>query len=119
YSQVARELDRKGINVLAQLVACDPERPAHLSLSCNPDVTLDLLPLLQARRAAGEPILCIAQPHCDLPYLAGDAELPRQAFDLLIDAAERSTLFSLPSQPVSIQDQAIGLYASCLVRDGG
>jgi acyl-CoA hydrolase len=119
YSQVARDLQRKGINVIAQLVALDPQRPGYLSLSCNPDITLDLLPGLDQRRRAGEPILCIAQPHADLPYMGGDAELPAQTFDLLLEPVERSTLFSMPNLPVNPQDHAIGLHVSSLVRDGG
>ncbi|SDJ42105.1 acetyl-CoA hydrolase/transferase C-terminal domain-containing protein [Pseudomonas indica] len=119
YSQVARGLDLKGINVIAQLVARSPHRPGWLSLSCNPDITLDLLPRLAARRAAGEPILCVAQAHAELPYMPGDAELAEEEFDFVIEPVERSTLFSTPNMPVSLQDHAIGLHASTLVRDGG
>lgn len=119
YSHVARDLQRKGINVIAQLVALDPRRPGHVSLSCNPDITLDLLPGLRERRHAGETILCIAQPHAELPYMGGDAELPVGDFDLLLEPVERHTLFSTPNLPVSLQDHAIGLHVSALVRDGG
>ena len=119
YSQVARDLQRKGINVIAQLVAVDPHRPGLLSLSCNPDITLDLLPGLEARRRSGETVLCIAQAHADLPYMAGAAEVPEAAFDLLIEPVERHRLFSMPNLPVSLQDHAIGLHVSALVRDGG
>ncbi|MEK1906376.1 MAG: acetyl-CoA hydrolase/transferase C-terminal domain-containing protein [Pseudomonas sp.] len=119
YSQVARDLERKGVNLIAQLVAVDAERPDHLSLSCNPDITLDLMALLQARRDAGEPILYLAQAHRDLPYMGGAAEIERNQFDLLLERPERTTLFSTPNMPVSLQDHAIGLHASTLVRDGG
>jgi acyl-CoA hydrolase len=119
YSQVTRDLDAKGINLIAQLVASDPQRPGYFSLSCNPDITLDLLPRLERRRAAGETILCLAQVHEDLPYMPGPAEVPRECFDLLLQEPERSTLFSTPNLPVSLQDQCIGLQASSLVRDGG
>ncbi|PAU61400.1 acetyl-CoA hydrolase [Pseudomonas sp. PIC25] len=119
YSQVARGLDLKGINVIAQLVARSPHRPGWFSLSCNPDITLDLLPRLAARRAAGEPVLCVAQAHAELPYMPGDAELAEEEFDLVIEPVECSTLFSTPNMPVSLQDHAIGLHASTLVRDGG
>lgn len=119
YSQVARDLNRKGINVVAQLLATDIHRPEHVSLSCNTDITLDLLPLLQARKQAGEIILCVGQLHADLPYMPGDAERLRDDFDLLVEAGEPSTLFSTPNMPVGVADHAIGLYASTLVRDGG
>lgn len=119
YSHVARDLNDKGLNVLAQLVACDPQRPQHFSLSCNPDITLDLLPLLAKRRAAGERIVCLAQVHEALPYMAGAAEVARERFDVQVRDVERSTLFSTPNMPVALQDHCIGLHASSLVRDGG
>ncbi|SEQ10130.1 Acetyl-CoA hydrolase/transferase C-terminal domain-containing protein [Pseudomonas cuatrocienegasensis] len=119
YSHAARDLNAKGLNVIAQLVAVDTERPQHLSLSCNPDITLDLLPLLDARRAAGEAIFTIAQVHEALPYMAGDAELPRERFDVMLREPDGSRLFSTPNMPVNLQDHCIGLHASTLVRDGG
>lgn len=120
YSHVARDLDAKGINAVAQLVARDPARPGRLSLACNPDITLDLLPMLRRRRAAGERILCIGVVHRDLPYMPGDAEVDEDIFDLLVEQpADTSTLFSTPYMPVGWQDHCIGLHASALVRDGG
>lgn len=119
YSHVARDLNAKGLNLVAQLVAADPTQPEHFSLSCNPDVTLDLLPLLQQRRAAGETVLSVAQIHSDLPYMAGDAQVSRDTFDIHIVEDERTTLFSTPNMPVTLQDHCIGLLASTLVRDGG
>ncbi|UCJ18403.1 acetyl-CoA hydrolase [Pseudomonas sp. MM211] len=119
YSHAARDINAKGVNVVAQLVAEDASRPGHFSLSCNPDITLDLLPLLQARRERGETILCLAQVHEQLPYMPGDAELPRETFDLQLQESEASTLFSTPNMPVTVQDHCIGLHASSLVRDGG
>lgn len=119
YSHVARDLNDKGLNLIAHLVAQDPQRPEHFSLSCNPDITLDLLPLLERRRAAGETILCLAQVHRALPYMAGDVEVPRATFELQLLEEDRSTLFSTPNMPVTLQDHCIGLHASALVRDGG
>lgn len=119
YSHVARDLNDKGLNLLAQLVAVDAQHPQHFSLSCNPDITLDLLPLLATRRAAGATILCLAQVHSALPYMAGAAQVPRETFDLQLLEEERSTLFSTPNMPVAVQDHCIGLHASTLVRDGG
>lgn len=119
YSHAARDINSKGLNLVAQLVAQDPQRPNHLSLSCNPDITLDLLPMIERRRAAGETILLLGQVHAELPYMPGSAELPRQDFDLLIDTVEQRRLFSTPNMPVTTQDHFIGLHASTLVRDGG
>ncbi|MEO9245993.1 acetyl-CoA hydrolase/transferase C-terminal domain-containing protein [Pseudomonas inefficax] len=119
YSHAARDINAKGLNLIAQLVAATPERPVQLSLACNPDITLDLLPMIAKRRAAGETIVMLGQVHAELPYMPGDAELPIDTFDLLIDAAEQRRLFSTPNMPVNTQDHCIGLHASSLVRDGG
>ena len=119
YSHAARDINANGLNLVAQLVAHDPARPDSLSLSCNPDITLDLLPMLETRRAQGEHILLLGHVHADLPYMPGDAEVSVDTFDLLIEHEERSTLFSTPNMPVGLQDHFIGLYASTLVRDGG
>ncbi|CAM3148652.1 acetyl-CoA hydrolase/transferase C-terminal domain-containing protein [Pseudomonas plecoglossicida] len=119
YSHAARDINAKGLNLVAQLVAATPERPVHLSLACNPDITLDLQPMIAKRRAAGETILMLGQVHADLPYMPGDAQVPIDAFDLLIDQVEQRRLFSTPNIPVTTQDHCIGLHASTLVRDGG
>ena len=119
YSHAARDINANGLNLLAQLVARDPQDARRLSLSCNPDVTLDLLPMIARRRAAGETVLILGHVHSDLPYMPGDSVLDIEDFDLLIDDDERTTLFSTPNMPVSLQDHFIGLHASTLVRDGG
>ncbi len=119
YSHAARDINAAGLNLVAQLVAHDPQQPERLSLSCNPDITLDLLPMIAKRRAAGETILMLGQVHSELPYMPGSSEVERDAFDLLIDEQEHSTLFSTPNMPVGCQDHFIGLHASTLVRDGG
>ena len=119
YSHAARDINAAGLNLVAQLLARDPQHPDRLSLSCNPDITLDMLPMIAKRRAAGETILILGQVHSDLPYMPGDAEFDAADLDLLIDEEEHSTLFSTPNMPVGIQDHCIGLYASTLVRDGG
>ena len=119
YSHAARDINANGLNLVAQLIARDPQDASRLSLSCNPDITLDLLPMIAKRRAAGETILMLGHVHCDLPFMPGDAEMNAEDFDLLIDEEERTTLFSTPNMPVSLQDHFIGLHASTLVRDGG
>ena len=119
YSHAARDINASGLNLVAQLVARHPEDAARLSLSCNPDITLDLLPMIAKRRAAGETILILGQVHGDLPYMPGDSELSIDDFDLLIDEDEHTMLFSTSSMPVNLQDHMIGLHASTLIRDGG
>src|SRR5471030_19502 len=119
YSHAARDINAAGLNLVAQLVASHAGHPDRLSLSCNPDITLDLFPMIAKRRAAGETVLIVGQVHNDLPYMPGDAEIGIDTFDLLIDEKDNTTLFSTPNMPVGFQDHFIGLHASALVRDGG
>ena len=119
YSHAARDINAAGLNLVAQLLASSSEHPDRLSLSCNPDITLDLLPMIAKRRVAGETILLVGQVHTELPYMPGDAEVDIDTFDLLVDEKDSSTLFSTPNMPVGLQDHFIGLHASVLVRDGG
>ncbi|MBV4461308.1 acetyl-CoA hydrolase [Pseudomonas sp. COR58] len=119
YSHAARDINAAGLNLVAQLLASSAVHPDRLSLSCNPDITLDLLPMIAKRRAAGETILLVGQVHTELPYMPGDAEVDIDTFDLLVDEKDSSTLFSTPNMPVGFQDHFIGLHASALVRDGG
>lgn len=121
YTHVARDLNNHGVNVVAQLVASRGEgAEQRLSLSSNPEVSLDLYPLLRERRDQGETIIAVAQIHEDMPYMVNDAEVSPDWFDLVIDdPSTHTTLFGTPSMPVSLQDHFVGLHASTLVRDGG
>lgn len=107
-----------GVNVIAQLVA-PPETPdgVTLSLSCNPDLTLDLL----AARAAGKADFIMAgEIHPDLPFMGREAEISVSEIDFLLDAPDRRyPLFAPPREPVSLTDYAIGLHAARLIPDGG
>ncbi|MEQ8205009.1 MAG: hypothetical protein RIA65_02450, partial [Woeseia sp.] len=61
YSQVVGELLALGVNVIAQLVAVDGDERERYSLSSNPEITLDLLPVFRARQQAGEKVAMIGQ----------------------------------------------------------
>jgi acyl-CoA hydrolase len=113
YTHVARELLALGVNVILHLVA---RRGDKLSLSCNPDVTLDAL---DAFAAAGQnrPLMVCAV-HPNLPFLGNDAEVDLNFADLLLEASPH-VLFALPREPVAPHEFAIGLHASALVKDGG
>lgn len=118
YTHVARDLAVQDINLLVQLVA-RREGPdgVHYSLSCNPDLTLDLMRLLDA---AGQPRpLCVAVVHPDLPYLSGRAEVGADFFEVELCPPTSPVLFALPRQPVNLAEYALGLHASAMVRDGG
>lgn len=113
YTHVARDMAARGINLLVQMVAARPDRPDRFSLSCNPDVTLDLL-----QRVARETLVILGQTNDDLPWMDGDAEVPADLFDLVL-TRHRQRLFAVPRMPVNATDQLIGLHASQLIRDGG
>jgi acyl-CoA hydrolase len=115
YTHVARDLLGRGVNLLLQLVA-GPEAGRY-SLSCNPDVTLELVRRL--RHASDRPWRAIAQVHPDLPFMPGDAVVEADFFDEILDRDPRQRLFAVPRAPVSLQDHAVGLHASRLQRDDG
>lgn len=117
YTHAARDINDHGINVLAQLVA---EENGCYSLSCNPEVTLDLLPLLQKRRQQGETIITVGQVHRDLPFMDNSAIIDDTALDIVVDdIACHTTLMNTPNMPVTMAEHFIGLQTSVLIRDGG
>jgi acyl-CoA hydrolase len=117
YTHALRVILDRGVNVVAQLVAHRRDGAAPFSLSCNPDLTLDLLAL---RRAGKADFLFTAETHAELPFMAGDAALAAGEVDLLLDnrALDRP-LFAPPRQPIAAADYAAGLHAATLVPDGG
>jgi acyl-CoA hydrolase len=121
YTHIARDMVSKNINVLAQAVAGKfVDGQWQLSLSCNPDVSLELIERLEKRRSSGEKILLVAMLNRELPYMPGAAEVSLDTFDLLItDESCTHTLFCTPNMKVHDADYAIGLHASSLVQDGG
>ncbi|HEV8311790.1 MAG TPA: acetyl-CoA hydrolase/transferase C-terminal domain-containing protein, partial [Burkholderiaceae bacterium] len=121
YTHVAREVLRRGVNVLTQLVARRGSGDAaHYSLSCNPDVTLDILPELEARRVRGEGIAIVGQVNRRLPFMTGNADLPAQAFDFVLAAPAYEFALFAPTRPaVSLADHAAGLHIASLIKDGG
>ena len=110
-------LDR-GVNVVAQLAAYRAEEAPHpYSLSCNPDLTLDLLKL---RREGRADFLFAGQVNSELPFMPGDAAIAADEFDFMLDGpATDFPLFAPPRAPVSLSDYAAGLHAASLVPDGG
>lgn len=122
YSAAARDVIlSKPINLLAQLVAIDESGPKpRYSLACNPDITLDILPELEERRARGEPFLFVGQVNRDLPFMPGSAEIPADRFDALLDdPAVEFPIFAAPRRPVSTAEYVAGLHVASLVKDGG
>ncbi|MFY2763610.1 acetyl-CoA hydrolase/transferase C-terminal domain-containing protein [Arenimonas sp. MALMAid1274] len=117
YTHVARAVAERGAQALVQKVAREPGG-TRLSLSCNPDLTFDLVDEM-ARLGKPRPLL-VAEIDPNLPWLDGPCAVPQDYFDLVLDLpGPAPKLFALPREPVNDADYAIGLYASTLVRDGG
>ena len=119
YTHVARDLCKRGLNVVAQLIA-PPAGEEEYSLSSNPDLTVDLLPYFREQRAQGKPCLLVGQVHRELPYMYGDALLAPNEFDIVLDDVNADfPLFCPPNTPIGTVDYAIALNISALVKDGG
>ena len=118
YTHALRYVLDRGVNVIAQLVAHRAdEAPRAFSLSCNPDLTLDLL---ARRREGGADFLFAGQTNSELPFMPGDAAIGENEFDVLLDgAATDFPLFGAPREPVALADYAAGLHAASIVPDGG
>jgi acyl-CoA hydrolase len=116
YTHVARSLVERGVNCIVQKVAARAD--GRLSLSCNPDVTLDAVDAFAAAGRA-RPLL-VAEVDPELPWLGGVAAVDEDWFDLLVaPPPPHARLFGVPRQPVGDADYATGFLASALVRDGG
>ncbi len=117
YTHVARDLLARGINLLATLVAVDESGPeTRYSLSCNPDLTLDLA----SARDTGRNLLVVGQVNQALPFMPNDAETGAAFFDYILrNETLEHPLFPVLNRPVSLGDYATGLHVSSLVPDGG
>ncbi len=114
YTHAMRCLIDQGVNVIAQIVACRGDR---FSLSCNTDMTLDLL---AARDAGKADFLLVGQINDELPFMTGPAELPADRFAMILDSEDtRFPLFGPPKQPIGMAQHAIGMHVASLVPDGG
>ncbi len=118
YTYAARDMAVQGLNVLAQAVAAKGQGDSlRLSLSCNPDITEEVL---ECVRASGQPVLAVGVINAQMPFMPNGAEVSPGFFDVVVtDPAASHALFAPPNNKVSPADYAIGLHASSLVADGG
>ncbi|KPP98150.1 acetyl-CoA hydrolase/transferase C-terminal domain-containing protein [Marinobacter sp. HL-58] len=122
YTHAVRDLLATGVNVVAQMVAppTEPSQEGYFSLSCNPDLTLDLIPLLRKQEQSGTAIAIVGETNQHLPYMGNDAAVEQGSFDIVLeDSGSDYPLFSAPQMAVSPEDHLIGFYASALLKDGG
>ena len=118
YTHAVRLLIEQGVNVVAQLVAKkSSEGSDRFSLSCNTDITLELL---EARRAGTASFSLVGQVNRELPFMPGKAECARSEFAHLLDSPQHDfALFGPPKEPIGLREYAIGLHVARLVADGG
>lgn len=120
YSHVVDALLQLGVNVVAQLVAARPASPGFYSLGSNPEITLDLLPRLEAQRRGGRRVALVGQVNREMPYMPGAGELAEARFDFVLKGERYEfPMFPLPPRPVAAADFATGMHVASLVRDGG
>ena len=114
YTHVVDTLLERNINVVAQMVAADGD---SFSLSCNADLTPDLL---SARASGQADFLLLGEVHADLPFMYGDAELEACEFSCLLEGLQcEYPLFAPPKPAVTMADYAAGFRIASLVPDGG
>jgi acyl-CoA hydrolase len=114
YTHAGRDMLARGVNAVLVMVA---HRAGRFSLSCNPDLTAEVVNGMRARGAA---CVVAALVNDNLPFMTGDAEVSENFFDVIVEAPEHShPLFGVPSPPIEPADHAIGVRAAALVKDGG
>lgn len=118
YTHAWRYVLDRGINVVAQLIARgDEPGGTRYSLSCNPDMTLDLL---KARERGQGRFILVGQVNSELPAMPGEAMLAPENFSHILESRETDfPLFAPPAEPVSLVKYATGLHVARLVPDGG
>src|SRR2546423_5775792 len=121
YTHVVRDMLGAGINVLAQLVGKIEENGAtRYSLSCNSDITLDLVPRVREAKSEGARIELLAQVNPNLPFMYGDASVAPSYFDAVVDEPRYTfPLFGPPNRTVDTVEYLIALHVTTLIRDGG
>ncbi len=115
YTHALRYILDRRVNVVAQLVAGRGIADDCFNLSCNTDITLDLL---KARAEGKADFIFVGEVNDELPVMPGEADVPSTAFTHILDG-HSFQLFAPPKEPIGISDYAIGLYVAGLVPDGG
>ncbi len=115
YTHALDVLRRWKPNVLMQLLA--PVNADTLSLSCNTDITVDLL---RDRRAGKQEFIVVGEVNTTLPAMSGpEAVIDRAEVQILLEEGPQFELFSVVKRPVGHAEHAIGLHVARLIRDGG
>jgi hypothetical protein len=114
YTHALGYVIQRGVNVVAQLIV---RHEGRLSLSCNTDITLDLL---DARRGKRCGFLFVGQVNSELPFMPGDAEVAPDEFEFMLDGPGTDfPLFAPPREAIDFSEYAAGLHVARTVADGG
>jgi acyl-CoA hydrolase len=121
YTHAIRDLIDNGLNVIGNMIAPHPSGNKDLvSMSCNPDLTVEGFAKLIEARKKGRRTMIVGQMNANLPYMYGDAVMESSVYDVILDAPEYNfPLFSVPKGAVAPADHMIGLNVSTLIRDNG
>ncbi|UYL07253.1 acetyl-CoA hydrolase [Bdellovibrio sp. SKB1291214] len=115
YTHVAQSILEMNLDGVIQLIAKSPD--GRYSLSCNPDLTLDVVELY---RTHGKPFTVLGVVHPELPFLGGDAEVSPDFFEGIVESSEiQHKLFATPKNSIDEVEHMIGLHASRMIRDDG
>src|SRR5712692_855716 len=114
YTHALRYVLARRANVVAQLLAVSAGE-TRLSLSCNTDLTLDLL---ACRRRGEAEFLFVGQLNSELPFMPGEAEVAADELDFMLEGHD-FPLFGPPREPVDLAEYAAGLNVARTVADGG
>ncbi|ABC28598.1 Acetyl-CoA hydrolase [Hahella chejuensis KCTC 2396] len=121
YTHAARDLIANGVNVVVQMLAYrEIDGKPYYSFSCNPDLSIDLEPMLHKLAAQGMPIAIVGMINRRLPFMHNHAVVEPERIDFVVDSRDFDhPLFATPNMAISPADHLIGFHASTLVRDGG
>ncbi len=121
YTHAVRELVNLGVNAVSQIVAKkEINGEPRYSLSCNPDTSLDLVPILRELEQKGKKVAVIAEVNNYLPFMVNHAEVGEDEFDLILEnPSYEYPLFGAPNMAITPADHMIGFNASTLLRDNG
>lgn len=121
FTHVSQFIWQQEFNVLAQLVAPCPDGQSRYNLSCNPDLSLNVLQqIARLRQTEGTKApLFVGQVNQRLPVMDG-AFVASEVFDAVLEAPEyEHELFGRPTLPPNDAEYFIGIQAAALIADGG
>ncbi len=118
YTHAVRDILNREINVLCQQVSeGEVNGEKVFSLSCNTDITMDII---NGAKERAMPLYVVGQVNQNLPFMYGESIVAPKIFDIVLDNRELDyKVFGPPKMSVSPTDYMIGLHTSTLVKDDG